>query len=188
MASRKQIRGAGPREFLSAVLFLELSWLRIRIFSPVRLFESPPLSVDSQSTSLGKSLQAPSHWPVILRCCLHESPVVLSTVSWDSRLGKREAGPGVATNGQGLQTIWFVYNQQAWGEMNITVMWKKTKKQGTWLPGMTGFLTRSRTSLWAPSPVKNLSQVSVRWRSKMNLKNIVVFWAWYPQILLFSFL
>ena len=93
MASRKQIRGAGPRESPFCCLVPWLSWPRIPIFSPIRLSEPPPLRATHRASLLGHPCRPTSHWPVTLRCCLRKSPVVLSTVSYETQTGKEGSRP-----------------------------------------------------------------------------------------------
>ena len=123
MASRKQIRGAGPRESPFCCLVPWLSWPRIPIFSPIRLSEPPPLRATHRAPLLGHPCRPASHWPVPLRCCLRKSPVVLSTVSYETHAwesGKQAQGLCLPL-GQGPQTIWSVCNQQVGAEW--TSLW-----------------------------------------------------------------
>ena len=138
MASRKQTRGAGPRDSPFCCLVLWLSWPGIPIFPPIRLSEPPPLRADSLSTSLQARFPLACD-PRVLPP--QEPSGAQHGFLWDTRLGKREAGPGVAlTAGTGTADYLIRVQPTRGSGMNITVMCKKTQKQDTWLPGMTGFL------------------------------------------------
>lgn len=187
MASRKQIRGAGPREspFRCFVPWTVLA-------QNTHLFSCSPVWVSSFENRLIKHLP----WEVPagpLPTGLWSSGAASTRVQWCSaqfplrlKTGKERSRPrGLCLPmEQGLQTIWFVYNQQAGGEWTSLWCGRRHKSRAHDCQAWQDF-SREVGLLWAPSPVKNLSQVFVRWRSKMSLKNIVVFWAWYLQILLF---